>query len=93
MRFAVRQIGFFFAIACLLVSCSRDPNVVKQKYLAKGKDYFAQEKYSEAAIEFGKAIQVDPNFGQAHYELGLDPAEIAAGLPSCPGTDSSHSKA
>src|SRR5580704_7208077 len=71
MRFAVRQIGFFFAIASLLVSCSRDPNVVKQKYLAKGKDYFAQEKYSEAAIEFGKAIQVDPNFGQAHYELGL----------------------
>lgn len=59
------------ALGCslLLSSCSRDPEARKQKYLASGKRYFAQQKYREAAIQFANALQVDSRFADAHYEL------------------------
>jgi cellulose synthase operon protein C len=62
-------------LACLLLAaiftgCSRDPNVRKQKYFDSGEKYFAEGKYHEAAIQFSNAIQIDPRFAQAHYELG-----------------------
>src|SRR5947209_18714201 len=49
--------------------CSRDPNVRKQKYFESGQRYFARGKYREAAIQFSNAVQVDPRFAQAHYQL------------------------
>src|SRR5215831_7888314 len=54
-----------------LAGCSHDPEVLKQKYLAKGKAYAEKAKYREAAIEFQNAIQVDSKFEPAHYELAL----------------------
>ncbi len=54
----------------LLVSCSHDPNVRKQRYLESGIRFFDKGKYNEAAIQFSNALQVDPSFGEAHYELG-----------------------
>src|SRR5215510_7434267 len=56
-------------IACLLTSCSRDPNVRKQKYFESGQRYFQKGKYREAAIQFSNAIQVDPRFPDAHAQL------------------------
>ncbi len=55
--------------AGLTAGCSRDPNVRKQKYFESGKRYSDQEKYREAAIQFLNAVQVDPKFAEAHYEL------------------------
>jgi tetratricopeptide (TPR) repeat protein len=49
--------------------CFRDANARKQKFLERGKKYFQQEKYAEAAIEFQNAIQLDKNYTAAHYEL------------------------
>ena len=43
----------------LLVGCSHDPNVCKQKYLESGERYFAKEKYREAIIQFSNALQVE----------------------------------
>jgi cellulose synthase operon protein C len=57
------------AVIVISVGCSRDPNVRKQKFLASGKNYFAQGKYREAAIQFGNAVQLDPRFAEAHYQL------------------------
>ncbi|HET9406822.1 MAG TPA: tetratricopeptide repeat protein [Candidatus Sulfotelmatobacter sp.] len=57
-------------LAALLVGCSRDPNVRKQKYFESGERYFAKGKYREAAIQYANAAQVDPRFAQAHYQLG-----------------------
>jgi tetratricopeptide (TPR) repeat protein len=61
-------------LCCLVTSlwtgCSRDPNVKKQKYLESGLSYFQQQKYREAEIQFKNAVQVDPRFAQAHYQLG-----------------------
>ena len=56
-------------LAVLLTSCSRDPNVRKQKYFSSGKEYFEQGDYRSAAIQFSNAVQVDPQFAEAHYQL------------------------
>ncbi len=53
-----------------LTSCSRDPNVRKQKYFESGEKYFAEGKYREAEIQYRNATQLDARFAQAHYQLG-----------------------
>jgi len=50
-------------------SCSRDPNVRKQKYFESGQQYLGQGKYREAAIQFYNAIQLDQSFAEAHLRL------------------------
>jgi len=67
---AVASVLLCFLSALLWTGCSRDTNVKKQKYLDSGQRYFEQQKYREAAIQFGNAVQVDPRFAQAHYRLG-----------------------
>jgi len=49
--------------------CSRDPNLRKQKYLESGERFFARSDYKGAAIQFGNAVQIDPKFTAAHYQL------------------------
>jgi len=55
--------------ALSLVSCSRDPNVRKQKYLDSGKRYLGSQQYREAVIQFSNALQVDSRYTEAHYQL------------------------
>src|SRR5208282_6187468 len=55
--------------ACLLAGCSLNPQVRKKKYVDKGNSYFQQGKYREAVIEYENAIQIDSNFGDAHFGL------------------------
>jgi len=55
--------------AGLLAGCSRDPNVVKQKYFQSGMQYFEKGKYREAAIQFQNAVNTDPQYVEAHYQL------------------------
>jgi len=43
----------------------------KQGYVAKGNKLFDAGKYSEAAINYRKAIQQDEHYGEAFYRLGL----------------------
>ncbi len=60
------------ALAALtLVSCSRDPNYLKQKYLDSGNKYYDQKRYPEASIFYRKAIDKDRKFGPAYYRLAL----------------------
>src|ERR1700728_3498037 len=69
MRRWIRFCTLFTLQGTLLLGCSRDPNVRKQKYLERGERYFQAGKIREAAIEFANALQVDPNFADAHYQL------------------------
>ena len=69
MRLVFYRFVVLALTACFLVSCSRDPNVRKQRYLESGMRYFDKGKYNEAAIQFSNSLQVDPAFAQAHYEL------------------------
>ena len=55
--------------ALTLVSCSRDPNVAKTRYLENGNRYFAKGKYKEASIMYRNALQKDQRYGLAYYHL------------------------
>jgi putative PEP-CTERM system TPR-repeat lipoprotein len=67
-----------FLIASLLAaSCTQSPSAAKRKYFASGSEYFRQNKYPEAAIQFSAALQKDPLFGDALF--GLAEAYMAQG--------------
>jgi tetratricopeptide (TPR) repeat protein len=53
------------------LSCSRDPNVVKVKYLENGNRYFEKGRYQEARIMYRNALKKDPRYAEAYYRLGL----------------------
>jgi len=55
--------------ALALVSCSRDPNVAKKRYLENGNKYFAKGKFKEASIMYRNALQKDQRYGSAYYHL------------------------
>src|SRR5215472_11866145 len=54
-----------FAVAFVLCGCNRDP----KKFLAKGNQAFDQGKYPDAVLYYGRALQVDPRFAEAHYRM------------------------
>ena len=56
-------------LAIVLAGCSRNPEVAKRKYLESGLKYMDQEKYDSADIQFKKALQIDPKYAEAHYQL------------------------
>ena len=66
----MRYLALAFA-AITLVSCSRDPNYLKQMYLQSGMKYYDHGRYKDASIMFRKSIQEDRKFGLAYYHLAL----------------------
>lgn len=62
-------VSLLTALLCLIVTlgCSRSSDY----YLERGKKLFAAGKYDDAAIQYRKALQKDPNSGRALYQLGL----------------------
>jgi tetratricopeptide (TPR) repeat protein len=75
---------FPVVLPCLLslilsTSCSRDPNVVKMRYLNNGNKYFEKGKYKEASIMYRTALQKDAKFGEGYYHLAL--ADLKLGQP------------
>lgn len=55
----------FLAVA----GCSRDPNVLKKKYVESGDKYFRSGKYKEASILYRKALAKDARYGDAYAKL------------------------
>src|SRR5438067_11803299 len=68
---SIRPAFCCLALFLLTLSCSRDPNVVKQRYLNNGNKYFEKGKYKEASIMYRTALQKDAKFGEAYYHLAL----------------------
>ncbi|MCU1261123.1 MAG: Tetratricopeptide 2 repeat protein [Bryobacterales bacterium] len=66
----MRLLAILF-LSFALVSCSRDPQVVKKRYLDRGNAYFDKSKYREASIMYRSALTVDPKYGDAYYRLSL----------------------
>ena len=58
------------AVVCVLLvavtACTS-----KRGYVEKGNTLVEKGKYEDAAINYRKAIQKDPNYGEAYYRLGL----------------------
>ena len=76
MRYNTRsriKIGLTYVLLFVLVlsGCGRDAQAKKIAHVQKGEQYFAEEKYAEAIIEFKNAIQLDPNDAQAYYKIAL----------------------
>src|SRR5947209_8630421 len=68
---SIRLIAVIVAILVGLASCSRDPNVVKKRYLESSNKYFDKARYKEASIQYRNALKRDPKYGAAHYKLAL----------------------
>ena len=66
-----RSVLIVLLVALGMAGCSRDPNVVKKRYLESGNKYFAKGKYKEAAIMYRDALQKDQLYGPAHYKLAV----------------------
>jgi putative PEP-CTERM system TPR-repeat lipoprotein len=63
---------FFVAVAVALAvasGCTRDPQVKARKYVASGDAYFAKHQLKESVIEYKRAVQVKPDWPEAHYKL------------------------
>lgn len=43
----------------LVLSCSESPEARKAKHLERGDNYFAEQKYKEAIIEYKNVIQIE----------------------------------
>jgi Flp pilus assembly protein TadD len=55
----------------LFYGCKGDVQAKKVAHVQKGEAYVAQEKYTEAVIEFRNAIKLEPKDAQAYYKLSL----------------------
>ena len=66
-----RLVAIIITTVLALVSCSRDPNVVKKRYLESGNKYFEKARYKEASIQYRNALKRDQKYGAAHYRLAL----------------------
>ena len=82
---SIRLVAVILAMLVGLASCSRDPNVVKKRYLESGNKYFDKARYKEASIQYRNALKRDPKYGPAHYKLGLvalKVSDVAGAVPS-----------
>src|SRR4051812_16752094 len=76
-----RAIAFLVLSCTVLSGCGKDAAKVKAQAFGRGNQYFAKEQYKEAIVEYRRAIQADPNFGDARAKLGeayLKTNEVAA---------------
>lgn len=68
-----RRFGRVWAAGLLVfiatAGCSRSPLQTKEQLLEGGKAFAAQQKYPEAILQYRSAVQLDPRFGEARYEL------------------------
>lgn len=78
----LRTVALVLVAAVTLVSCSRDPNVAKKRYLESGNKYFDRGKYKEASIMYRNALQKDLRYGPAQYKMGLTSIKLGQLAPA-----------
>ncbi|MGH9674743.1 MAG: tetratricopeptide repeat protein, partial [Bryobacteraceae bacterium] len=55
----------------MLVATGCNSESRKRRALEVGNKYYDEGKYRPATIAYGRALQLDPRYGEAHYRLGL----------------------
>ena len=67
LRSRVSQVVMIGALA--LTACSGKQERLAN-YMKRGEEYLAAENYDKARVEFGNALQIDPNNARARFEAG-----------------------
>jgi tetratricopeptide (TPR) repeat protein len=76
----VRATSFCLAVSLGAISCTRDPAVLKQRYLSRANQAFNEKRYSEAVIDYKRALQQDPRFAEARYKLAQTYEKLGDGI-------------
>jgi tetratricopeptide (TPR) repeat protein len=63
------------ASTIVAVSCGRSA----QSYVERGNEYYQQGKYDDASINYRKAVQKNPGYGEAYFRLGRAAAKQGDG--------------
>ena len=66
----LRLLPVLLAVSAI-AGCSYSPAAKKQRYIERGDEYFKNQRYGDAVIEYKNAVRVDPSDGDANYKLGL----------------------
>ncbi|MEA1901331.1 MAG: tetratricopeptide repeat protein, partial [Thermodesulfobacteriota bacterium] len=67
----VRQfMGYCAIFAVALIAACASQEESKMKFFNKGEALYEKGKYLQASLEFKNALQIDPKFAKAYYELG-----------------------
>ena len=75
---STRLVAIIVTAVLALVSCSRDPNVAKRRYLESGNKYFDKGKFKEARIMYLNAKAKDQRWGPAYYKLGVTALKLGS---------------
>lgn len=68
-RRSITFIAVFLVLCVGATGCSKDPETLRKEYIASGDRYMAQKQYKQAVVEYGNAVQHDPQSGEAHLKL------------------------
>ena len=69
--FGYRTILMFFLAATLALLPACRSSARAREHVDKGNQYFTQKQFSSAESEYRQAIQINPDFAEAYYRLGL----------------------
>jgi tetratricopeptide (TPR) repeat protein len=65
------RLVLFLLAAMLAVLPACRSSVRAREHVEKGNQYFAQKQFSAAETEYRQAIQINPDFADAYYRLGI----------------------
>jgi Flp pilus assembly protein TadD len=65
-----KRASWAFLICLLFQACSHNRDQAKRSALKRGEQFFQKGRFAEAEIQFRKALQEDPRFGDAYLALG-----------------------
>lgn len=68
---SIRVIAVVMTAVLTLVSCRRDPEATKKRYLESGNRYFNKNRFKEARIQYLNSTKVDPRYGLGYFKLGI----------------------
>jgi tetratricopeptide (TPR) repeat protein len=50
-------------------ACDRNPETLKLRHVRSGDAYIARKQYPEGILEYRRAVQIDPKYGDARFKL------------------------
>jgi tetratricopeptide (TPR) repeat protein len=74
----------WLVLLVIVTSCTRSPAEKKARHLQRGDQYYSQQRYREAVIEYRNALRIDNDNAHAIQRLGLSYYQLGELGPSFP---------